>query len=325
MRRDAATPRHDRERRKGGRVSVVIVGFRNVADVASCIEALGRSSYRDFDVVICENGGPAAYRDLVATLPTELPGGQSIRLLEASQNLGYAGGVNLAITHSPEVDAWWILNPDTQVSATALEACVRRLQAGDCDAVGCTIQFPDGRVQSHGGLWRTTLARAVSLGYGTPSSRPVDRRVIERKQSYLNGACMMVSRRFVECVGLMREEYFLYCEEVEWFLRARARGLKLGYAPDARVLHEAGTTTGSAQPFREMPKTPIYLNERNRLLVTRDVNPWLLPVVSVTAFAMTFARFARRGAWPQLGYALQGWAAGIAGRRGPPKWISPGA
>lgn len=302
-------------------VSIAIVGFRNVHDIERCVEALGRSTYPDFEVVICENGGPAAFRDLAAALPSKLPGGQAVRLVEAPGNLGYAGGVNLAISQALDADAWWVLNPDTQPEPDAMAACVRRLQAGDCEAVGCTIQFPDGRVQSHGGLWQAALGRAVSIGYGSDGSARPEPRSIERTQSYLNGACMMVGRRFVERVGLMREDYFLYCEEVEWFLRGLGLGMRLGFAPDARVLHEAGTTTGSGQAFRNMPKTPVFLNERNRILVTRDVYPMLVPVVALTAFAMTFARFARRGAWRQLGYALQGWAAGLAGERGPPRWV----
>lgn len=302
-------------------VAIAIVGFRNVEDVRNCIAAVARSTYFDYEIVICENGGPAAAAALRSALPEALGGGQQVRLVEAPSNLGYAGGVNVAMRAAPNADAWWVLNPDTKVEPEAMEACVRRLRAGDCDAVGCTIQLPNNRVQSHGGIWQAALGRAVSIGYGESVSAPVDGETIEATQSYLNGAGMLVSRRFVEVTGLMREDYFLYCEEVEWFLRGRARGMRLGYAPDGRILHEAGTTTGSGRAFREMPRTPVYMNERNRLLVTRDTHALLLPVVAVTALLVIFARFARRRAWRQVAYALAGWAAGLTNRRGPPRWI----
>ncbi|OHB26406.1 MAG: glycosyl transferase family 2 [Phenylobacterium sp. RIFCSPHIGHO2_01_FULL_69_31] len=302
-------------------VAIAIVGFRNVEDVRKCVAAIARSTYVDYEIVICENGGPAAAAALKSVLPDALDGGQQLRVVAAPSNLGYAGGVNLAIRTALDADAWWVLNPDTQIEPEAMEACVRRLRAGDCDAVGCTIVLPGGRVQSHGGIWQAALGRAVSIGYGGDAGRPVDAEAIEASQSYLNGACMLVSRRFVEAVGFMREDYFLYCEEVEWFLRGRARAMRLGYAPDARVVHEAGTTTGSGRAFREMPRMPVYMNERNRLLVTRDAHALLLPVVAVTALLVIFARFARRRAWRQVGYALAGWTAGLANRRGPPQWI----
>lgn len=302
-------------------VSVLIVGFRNPDDIRLCLGALARSTHADFDVVICENGGDAAYAALVAVLPTQLSSGQPVRAVNAGGNLGYAGGVNRAMSETPQVDAWWILNPDTEPEPRALEAALARLAVGDCEAVGSTVYLGDGTVQSHGGVWRDWLARAVSIGHGNPLAMPADAAAVERTQSYLNGACMLVDRAFLTKVGPLREEYFLYCEEVEWFLRATAMGLRMGFAPESRVLHAGGATTGSYAAIRERPKTPVYLNERNRLLVTRDCFPGRLPVVAVGALAVLMLKYGRRRAWRQLGYALAGWAAGLANRRGPPAWI----
>jgi hypothetical protein len=203
-----------------------------------------------------------------------------------------------------------------------MTALLERLAQGDCDAVGCTVYLPDGTVQSHGGAWRPWLARAVSIGHGSALDEAVDPRGVERAQSYLNGAAMLVSRRFVETVGPMREEYFLYCEEVEWCLRGLAKGMRLGFAPAARVLHEAGTTTGSYDEMRRRPKPPIYLNERNKLLTTRDCFPARLPVAAAASLVLALLRFGRRRAWRQLGYALSGWLAGLRNERGAPAWMN---
>jgi N-acetylglucosaminyl-diphospho-decaprenol L-rhamnosyltransferase len=303
-------------------VSILIVGFRNPADIHRCLGALALSTHTDFDVVICENGGDEAYRALVSTLPGALPTGQCVRVINAGANLGYAGGVNRAMAAAPDASAWWILNPDTEPEADALSAALKRLEAGDCQAVGSTVYLPNSTVQSHGGLWRPWLARAVSLGHGTDLTTPVDSTAIERSQSYLNGACMLVSREFLQTAGPMREDYFLYCEEVEWCLRAVARGARLGFAPESRVLHEGGATTGSYTAVRDRPKTPVYLNERNRLLVTRDCFPRRLPVAALGALVVLALKYGRRGAWRQLGYALAGWKAGLARRRGIPAWLS---
>ena len=302
-------------------VSVSIVGYRNTGDIHRCLNALALSSHDDFDVVICENGGDIAYDELVRSLPAKLPGGQAVRAVNAGANLGYAGGVNRAMAEAPEADAWWILNPDTEPEPQALAAALQRLAVGDCEAVGSTVFLPDGTVQSHGGLWRVWLARAVSLGHGSPLATPADARVVEQRQSYLNGACMLVDRTFVHIAGPMREDYFLYCEEVEWCLRAVARGARLAFAAESRVRHEGGATTGSYAAIRERPKTPVYLNERNRLLVTRDCYPRRFAPVAFGALVVLVLKYGRRGAWRQLGFALAGWMAGLANRRGVPSWL----
>lgn len=298
-------------------VAVAIVGYRNLDDIVTCLRTLERLEHSRFEVVICENGGAEAYQALVRTLPKALPGGQAVTVMAAPRNLGYAGGVNFAIEAAPNADAWWVLNPDTEPQPGLLRACLARLAQGDVHAVGCTIYLPNGEVQSHGGRWRSWLARAVSIGWGDRVEDPVDGAAVEAAQNYLNGACMLVDRTFLEVVGPMREDYFLYCEEVEWCLRAQARGVKLGFAPDGRCLHHAGTTTGSHKSWRERPKAPIYLDERNKILVTRDCFPARLPVTIVAALGLIVLRFAPRRAWRQLGYALAGWWAGVRNLRGP--------
>ncbi len=49
--------------------AVLIVGFRNASDICSCLTALSKSlDDVDFDVFICENGGSAAYENLIQEL-----------------------------------------------------------------------------------------------------------------------------------------------------------------------------------------------------------------------------------------------------------------
>ena len=302
-------------------VAICIVAFQNAEDIRRCLRSVEQSSHTAFEVIICENGGPIAFEQLKASLPEKLRGGQPVEVILAERNLGFAGGVNICISATPDADAWWILNPDTQPDPTALELKVERLGRGDCDAVGGTVYLPDGRVQSFGGRWRGWMARAESIGHGSPTSAKPDPCRIEKEQNYLNGASMLVSRRFLEVAGRMREEYFLYCEEVEWCLRAVRRGLRLGYAEGAMVLHYPGSTTGSYEQIRKRPRTPIYLNERNKMLTTRDVYPLLLPVAAISSLALIFLRFGRRAAWRQVGYGLAGWGAGLANARGVPPFL----
>jgi N-acetylglucosaminyl-diphospho-decaprenol L-rhamnosyltransferase len=203
-----------------------------------------------------------------------------------------------------------------------MAALVQRLRAGDCDAVGGVVYFPDGRVESYGGHWGGWLASPRSIGYGAPLDAPVDAAAVERRLSYVSGASMMVGRRFLETVGPLREDYFLYCEEVEWFLRAAGLGMRLGFAPQARVMHEQGATTGSVPLLRERPRTPVYLDTRNKVLVTRDRFPGRLAVAVVAIGAIAALKCIKHGAWRQLAYALDGWRAGLLNERGAPAWLA---
>jgi GT2 family glycosyltransferase len=300
-------------------VAICIVGYRNPSDVHECIRALQDSTYTDFEIVICENGGASAYQALKRQLPTALTGGQRVSVYCSDRNLGYAGGVNRCLQESARADVWWVLNPDTLPQPEAMAHQVERLEQGDCDATGCVLVHPHGSVQSFGGRWQPILSRAVSIGHGAASEAGVSARKIEERQNYLNGASMMVTRAFVEQAGFMKEDYFLYCEEVEWCLRALRRGMRLGFALDAKVVHRQGTTTGNGVDFRDKSRLSIYLIERNRILLTRDVygGMWLASLGMAT---LQLSRYVKRRAWRQLVFAIQGLAAGAMNQRGPPSW-----
>ena len=297
-------------------IAVCIVGYRNRDDVVACLGALAKSTYGDFEVVICENGGRASYATLTETLPNGLPGGQPIKIIEAPANLGYAGGVNVCMRATRGADAWWILNPDTLPDAPALEALVKRLKRGDCDLVGGVLYGPDQRIQTLGGRWRPWLARAEAIGRGRPLSAPGD--AVGQPLDYISGASMLVGKSFLETVGPMREDYFLYCEEVEWCLRGRSRGMRIAVTPEARVLHHQGSSTGSALGVRQRPRLQVYLDERNKILVTRDCYAWRMPTAVPAAFLLILLRYGAQGALRQVGFALQGWWAGLIGKRGRP-------
>lgn len=303
-------------------VAVTIVAFRNHDDIQRCLSALATSTHRDFEIVIVENGGAEAFARLKALAPPALSAGQRVTLVEAPGNIGFAAGINLAMDHSADADAWWILNPDTKPAPEALAALVARLSRGDVEAVGGVLHFADRRVQGLGGAWQPWLARAVSIGNGSSLDDPMDAAAVERRMNYILGASALVGRRFIELAGRMRDEYFLYAEEVEWFLRGTQRGARLGFTPDAMVMHDVGTSTGMGHGERERPKMPIYLDTRNRVLLTRDLYPGKLPLVAPATLVFTIYRFARKRAWRQIGYVVEGWIAGMRNRRGLPPWMA---
>jgi GT2 family glycosyltransferase len=65
----------------------------------------------------------------------------------------------------------------------------------------------------------------------------------------------------LEDVGGFDADFFLYCEDTDLGLRARWRGWKCLYAPEAVVEHHYSHSAGGASPLK------AYYVERNRLFV----------------------------------------------------------
>jgi GT2 family glycosyltransferase len=347
---DNAIHAGERDRAKSGsdtgtRVVVILVTYKNGADAKACLASLERSTYRNFEVHICENGGRDAFRDLTAQFGREavlqdapgqrdlsriletwrgvLPdGGQTLFLHSAAGNLGYAGAINAILSELAPDPAWsavWILNPDTTVHPRALEAALDRAGTGRYGIVGSRLVLEEtGEVQLYGGLWRRWMGRGYNIGLGAPADAAADVTAIESAMHYVSGAAMLVSRQFIESVGPMDESYFLYCEEVDWCLRRRE--FALGYAHESIVYHTHGTTTGASLEHGSRSELSVYLEERNKLLLTRRHFPSIYPAVLAVTFLLT-AQYLSKRQVSSFKVALAGWLAGVRGEQGiPPRF-----
>ena len=331
------------------KVLIAMVGFKNPSDIVNCLRSLSNSQHVNFVVSVCENGGRAAYLDLVealrdiadpaacqknlqvpqaaesATLSLR-PHAQEIHVLRAASNLGFAGGVNATLRAFSDDGSWsavWLLNPDTIVHAQALRALIERQADTGADVVGSRLVLAStGKIQFYGGgRWRPLLARGYNLGLGAEGEAPVDAVQIERDLDFVSGAALYASREFIRKHGLMNEQFFLYYEEIEWCMRSGVA--KLAYAHDAIVHHFHGSTIGSARKWAARPRLAVYLDERNRLLFARDRYRRIYPLVVIATFAMIL-RYLRHGSAQNFVVALHGWLDGLFGRSGKPAWLTQG-
>lgn len=73
------------------------------------------------------------------------------------------------------------------------------------------------------------------------------------------GAAMLVRWSAWEQVGVLDEGYFMYCEEIDWCLRARDAGWRRDCVPRALVTHLGGQ---SAQQFRDSMYVALWRSRR---------------------------------------------------------------
>ncbi len=181
-----------------------------------------------------------------------------VLVVENRPQRGFAGALNqgVALTSAPVVVT---VNPDAIVPAGTMGRLLQILGSDPrIAAVGPLIRFPDGRVQRHGmynprpltaavvllGLARLRIFRAEAERYygRHEPGPPVD-------VDSLTGACLMFRRDAYREVGPFDERFFLYCEDVDWSLRARMAGWRLVFAPEVHVTHEKATASRRQSSF----------------------------------------------------------------------------
>lgn len=222
-------------------------------------------------------------------------------LVDNGANLGFAGGNNVGIRYAlaqPDMARVWLLNNDTLVEADALANMIARLEREPAPAIcGSRLMFADDPyvVQAIGGNGynRWTGNASASLGRYLPESAHIDVSEYEQRLDYLCGASMLLPRAFLEQVGLMQEDYFLYYEEVDWMTRNAGRFLQV-IAADAVVYHKEGSSIGSASlATRPSPLSEYYLF-RNKLRFTLRHHPHCFATCYLATWGQVFNRL-RRG------------------------------
>lgn len=175
-------------------------------------------------------------------------------VINTGGNLGFAGGNNVGLRHALArgFDFFWVLNTDTIVHPDALSALVERAeQNAEIGQVGSTLLYywrPD-EIQAMGGATiDKTTTQLHHWGIGkNKSAIPENPTEVEQAISYVVGASILASRAFLEKVGLMCEDYFLYFEEADWALRGHRHSFQLGYAPQSLVYHKVGGSSAKVE------------------------------------------------------------------------------
>lgn len=297
---------------------VILLNWNGWKDTIECLESVFRLNSKGVQVIVCDNASADASLNKLSgwakgevfaqpqnpdlarlsspPVPKPIPcieisrqqaeseGARSdapLILIRNGANLGFAGGVNVGLRFAlsnPDIQYFWILNNDTVVEPGALDAMIRLLREqpaiGLCGSL--TFSYHDPKiVQAEGGKF-------YSLWTGRVPHRP--QRTVNQLDSstepmnYVNGASMLVSRAFLERIGLMEESYFLYFEETDWAMRARGE-FTLGYARESVVYHKEGAAIGSSGDRRNRSLLSEQYLSRNRVLFTRRFVPWALPTV----------------------------------------------
>lgn len=241
--------------------AVIIPNWNGRHHLPTCLEALRRQTYGDFEVVVVDNGSADGSQ---AWLRESYP---DVRLIELSRNRGFSVAVNTGIRQS-RGEAVVILNNDTEVEPQWLaELCRALSERPETGLCASKLLLFDRRDTLH--------SAADFYGVdGLPGNRGVWQRDEGQyeQEEYVFGACAGAAayrRAMLDEIGLFDEDLVAYCEDVDLNWRALLAGYRCLFVPAARVYHKLSAT--GAGPFAS------YYCGRNFILVlAKDVPGELL-------------------------------------------------
>lgn len=229
------------EKRQPMRISVVVLNYRTPEQTARAIECLADAAPgAEVEAIVVDNAsGDGSGEAIRQRLP-------SARVMELSENLGFARGMNAGIREC-KGEYVLLLNSDVEATPGSLHELVRFMR--DNPDVGLVAPLlvdengnPTRSLIVQPTLWRVLVPALGKLRYRQWRRRigvePLDVEATE-------GAALLVSREAIDRAGLLDEDFFFYHENVEWCMRVRDAGLRVVLMPVARMKHIRGASTGS--------------------------------------------------------------------------------
>lgn len=250
-------------------VSVITVNF-NQSEVTEALLASIRlkNTFKLLDIIVVDNGSA---NNPVPAWKTRYP---DIQFIRSDKNLGFAGGNNLAIPYA-KGDYFFFVNNDTEFTEGLVEALVQTLEAHEEAAmVSPKIHYyqQPGLIQYVGFTeMNYYTARNACIGQFEQDNGQYDG--ASGETGFAHGAAMMVKRLAIEKVGLMKESFFLYYEEMDWCARIRKAGYTIRVNTKALIYHKESVSVGANSPLKE-----FFMN-RNRLLFIRRNGSFLQKLV----------------------------------------------
>jgi len=229
-------------------VSVVILNWNGKHLLPDCLASVRRQTYRDFEVILVDNGSSDGS---VEWVQSEYP---EVQVLPLASNRGFCGGNNAGIRAARGAYVV-LLNNDTEVEPSWLGELVRHIQSDS------TIAACDSKILYFGQrdtIWSAgaTYTIAGSANFRGQGCR--DAEFVEPAEVFTAVACSAIyPRRILDEIGGLDEDFFVGYEDVDWSFRARLRGYRIVNVPSSRVYHKVSASHQYNSP------TYVYHGQRN--------------------------------------------------------------
>ncbi|MGD0336441.1 MAG: glycosyltransferase, partial [Candidatus Omnitrophota bacterium] len=232
------------------KVSIVIPHYKGWGLIKRCISSLEKLDYpkRQLEIKVIDNCSPdASLRPLKKHFP-------QVEVIKNNEN-NYCKANNLGINHSTGAYIGF-LNNDTVVDKNWLLSLVKVMETDK--RIGCCgskVLLPDKRIQSTGHIEFPNFYWG-DRGFREPDVGQYD---IPEEIESLPGSSLLFRKECLYEVGSFDEDFVMFMEDVDIFIRCRKSGWKICYVPESVVYHKFHGTV-------EEKQVRFYI-ERNRLLL----------------------------------------------------------
>jgi GT2 family glycosyltransferase len=235
-------------------LSILIVTYNSAGQIGACLASLPPAlEGLQAEVIVVDN---ASSDGTAAAVRRRFP---HVAVIERPVNGGFAAGINAGLAASAGRYVAWI-NPDTEVVEGRFADAVAWLDAHPSVGIaGLRMIDQAGRVEpSARGFpgFHSALGHRYSLLTRVWPGNPFSKRYLRTGEDrdgvaaadWVSGAALVHRRALAEQLGGLDEQFFMYCEDVDFCYRAAKAGSAARYLPAVTLRHEIGASSRAVKP-----------------------------------------------------------------------------
>ena len=223
------------------RIIAVVVTFNRRDMVTRLVAALDAGSVVPDEVVVVDNASSDGTADALAAAGTTTP----LTVLRLTENTGGAGGFHTGLAAAMErgADLVWLMDDDGTPAADCLQSLLPHLDTHDFIGPAVVSEDDPGRL-----CFPIRVPGSSRVLHAVPDLEAASASgLLEGVVIPFNG--VLVTRELVERIGLPREEFFIWGDDVEYLWRARAAGARIATVVGARFRHPSTDDLGTPLMF----------------------------------------------------------------------------
>lgn len=292
-------------------VWVIVLNWNGWRDTLACLDSLKAVQQPTLHILVVDNGSTNGSQERIREYLKLEAMPHVTELIENSENLGFAGGMNTGLKAGMDAGAEWllVLNNDTIVDphflTKMLAAAATNKRIGMLNPKIMLTEPPD-HIWSVGSTINWMRTKGTHIGYNEEDHGQYDQPSV-RDTAYTTGGCLLVKREVIEAIGYLPEEYFVYYEDGEWSTSAQRAGWRTVVVPAAKIWHKGAASAG------EHSSAYIRYHVRNGLLFAKRTGN---PLQVAAAFLWSVPRAAWQVVkwilWPEKRLWAKAILAGIA-------------
>jgi GT2 family glycosyltransferase len=301
--------------------AVIIVNWNGWKDTIECLESFSfplenlhffivdnASTDGSVDKLIeyCKKNNIVHEVTVPENLSSPTPAQYTVTIVKNIYNAGFAKANNLVLKFILALGQFkyaWLLNNDTIVMRESLLHLQEKISS-DASFAFCgsvLLDYYDQQLVQCAGVnhFKYLGVSKLFLKNSQWSSTQLDPQLSSSRQTYQNGASLLVDVGKLNAIGLLDEDYFLYSEEADWQIRAGEKGFHSALAEKSAVYHKGSVSTNDKKHVF------FYHYNRSAILLTRK-HFGALATLTASFSLLVVTLFRSRFRLSSFGYGVKG-------------------